>query len=154
MEIVISLVVVVVVVVAFSEYTHNYLLYRMLRITVYIVLSFFHTNTCDKKWKDATGFYCDATYNVRRAGQLGINPPSTQRFHSRLAAFQSTWTFNQRFASHSDPSYELMRSKRDSVSSFDGLAFDDIEWSQIGHLMNFTQRIIFIMEWDWNVEWG
>ena len=41
-EIVISLVVVV----AFWEYTHHYLLYRMLKITVYMVLSFF---TCDKK---------------------------------------------------------------------------------------------------------
>ena len=34
-EIVISL-----VVVAFWEYTHHYLLYRMLKITVYMVLSF------------------------------------------------------------------------------------------------------------------
>ena len=31
------------------------------------------------------------------------------------------------------------------------LALDNIEWSQIGHFMNFTQRIIFIMERDWNV---
>ena len=35
-----------------------------------------------------------------------------------------------------------------------GLALDNVEWSQIGHLMNFTQRIISIMERDWNVEWG
>ena len=34
------------------------------------------------------------------------------------------------------------------------LALDNIEWSQIGHLMHFTQRIISIMERDWNVEWG
>ena len=34
------------------------------------------------------------------------------------------------------------------------LALDNIEWSQIGGLMNFTQRIVFIMERDWNVEWG
>ena len=34
------------------------------------------------------------------------------------------------------------------------LALDNIEWSQIGHPMNFTQRIISIMERDWNVEWG
>ena len=33
------------------------------------------------------------------------------------------------------------------------LALDNIEWSQIGHLMNFLQRIISIMERDWNVEW-
>ena len=32
------------------------------------------------------------------------------------------------------------------------LALDNIEESQIGHLMNFRQRIIFIMERDWNVE--
>ena len=32
------------------------------------------------------------------------------------------------------------------------LALDNIEGSRIGHLMNFTQRIIFIMERDWNVE--
>ena len=35
-----------------------------------------------------------------------------------------------------------------------GLAFDNIEWSQTRHLMNFTQRIISIMERDRNVEWG
>ena len=34
------------------------------------------------------------------------------------------------------------------------LALDNIEWSQIGHLMNSTQRIISIMERDWNVEWA
>ena len=55
MEIVISLVVVVVVV-AFSEYTHNYLLYRMLRITVYIVLSFFHTIHVIRNEKTRQGF--------------------------------------------------------------------------------------------------
>ena len=38
--------------------------------------------------------------------------------------------------------------------SFLWLALDNIDWSQIGHLMNFTQRIISIMERDWNVEWG
>ena len=37
---------------------------------------------------------------------------------------------------------------------FKRLALNNIEWSQIGHLMNFTQHIIFIMERDWNVEWG
>ena len=36
----------------------------------------------------------------------------------------------------------------------DRLALDNIEWSQIGHLMNFTQRIISMMERDRNVEWG
>ena len=32
------------------------------------------------------------------------------------------------------------------------LTLDNIEWSQIGHLMNFTQRIISIIERDWIVE--
>ena len=31
------------------------------------------------------------------------------------------------------------------------LALDNMEWSQIGHLMNFTQRIFFIMKREWNV---
>ena len=34
------------------------------------------------------------------------------------------------------------------------LALDNIEGSRIGHLMNLTQRIIFIMERDWNLESG
>ena len=40
------------------------------------------------------------------------------------------------------------------VSRVKRLALDNIEWSQIGQLMNFTQRIISIMERDWNVELG
>ena len=37
---------------------------------------------------------------------------------------------------------------------FSRLASDNIEWSQIEHLVNFTQRLISIMERDWNVKWG
>ena len=38
------------------------------------------------------------------------------------------------------------------VHSLKRLTLDNIEWSQIGHLMNFTQPIISITERDWNVE--
>ena len=38
------------------------------------------------------------------------------------------------------------------VAGVKRLALDNIEGSDIGHLMNFTQRIISIMERDWNVE--
>ena len=43
--------IVFIVVVVFWKYTHHFLdfFYKILKITVYMMFSFSHTNTCDKK---------------------------------------------------------------------------------------------------------
>ena len=84
---------------------------------------------------------------------------------SRLRAFPCMWSL-QNLHDHPDRPdrtqlYPSDRGRlirpgrlRSSGSCFHSLALDNIEWSQIGHLMNFTQRIISMMERDRNVEWG